>query len=329
MATGNLFLGTARKKLGDVVLMRRNGEQVSRIRVIPRNPQSDMQTISRLALSTASKVATVLPFVNHSFQSVQYGQKSVNHFIKSAAKVLRSYALAAYNGENSELAPLLPYPSAGLGVAAPIVIASGDLSVGSVAPVIAGSVVKIGKIVVPDEDIYAGDFQSIFGFPYTDQITFVVGKRVEDESTPEPESVMAGIDFTIMRLNFKANLADDTTLFAQSEGNYTISSSAIDTVRSTAGVKSLMINAQGNIILNAFSGDTGAYTCAAVIVSRYEAGMWRRSNASLVQAAPDGITSTAQGNTAFGWNYITDLVNISKQGSSVSENRYLNKEPNA
>lgn len=330
MATGNLFLGTARKKLGDVVLMRRNGEQVSRIRVIPRNPQSDMQTISRLALSTASKVATVLPFVNHSFQSVQYGQKSVNHFIKSAAKVLRSYAIAAYCGENSELAPLLPYPSAGLGVAAPIVIASGDLSTGKLAPVVAGNVVKIGTILGDfSEGIHVSDFEDFFGFPWTDQITFIVGMRVEDESSAESESVMAGIQFRVARLNFKTDLDDSASLFnVDQNDSLVLNIDSVDVKRSSAEILNLGINTHGNMI-NVFDGDTGSYTCAAIIVSRYENNAWRRSNATLVQGAPGGITSTAQGNTAFGWNYITDLVNISKKGSSVSEDRYLNKEPNA
>ena len=330
MATGNLFLGTARKKLGDVVLMRRNGEQVSRIRVTPRNPQSDMQTIGRLALSTASKVATVLPFVNHSFQTVQYGQKSVNHFIKSAAKVLRSYAIAAYNGENSDAAPILPYTAAGIGVAAPIVIASGDLSAGKLAPVVAGNVVKIGGLQAEiDEDITVGDFQQYFGFPYTDQITFVVGMRIEDESAVEAESVMAGIQYHVARLNFKTGLQDSDILFQHTlEGESALYLENVDYERSSLNILDLTINAQGILLPALFDGDTGSYTCAAVIVSRYENNAWRRSNATLVQGAPDGITSTAQANTAFGWNHITDLLAISRKGSSVSEDRYLNKEKN-
>lgn len=329
MATGNLFLGTARKKLGDIVLARRNGKQISRIRVTPKNPQSDMQTLSRLAMSTATKTAAALgQIVDHSFQGVPYGQKSVNHFVKNASKILRSFAVAAYNGENSDAAPILPYTAAGLGVAAPIVIASGDLSVGNLAPSVAGAVVKIGSVDDLGEDVTIANFESVFGFPYTDQITFVVGMRTEDTSTPESESVMAGIDFTVLRLNFKTNLMDGDVLFDYDGGAFVIEPSSIDTERSSAGVDNLAINAQGNIILNAFSGDTGSYTCAAVIVSRYENNVWRRSNATLVQGAPEGITSTAQANTAFGWNYIADLLAISRKGSSVSEDRYLNKEKN-
>lgn len=328
MATGNLFLGTARKKLGDIVLSRRNGKQISRVRVTPKNPQSDMQTLSRLAMSTATKTAAALgQIVDHSFQGVPYGQKSVNHFVKNASKILRSFAVAAYNGENSEAAPILPYTAAGLGVAAPIVIASGDLSAGNLVPSVAGSVVKIGNIVV-EGSISVGDFASIFGFPISDQITFVVGRRIEDQSAVDAESVMAGIEFSIMRLNFKENLSEEDNVFENDGAVLQIQSSLIDMERSTPGVESITISSAGNLVLGAFSGDTGSYTCAAVIVSRYENNAWRRSNATLVQGAPEGISTTAQANTAFGWNYITDLLAISRKASSVSEDRYLNKEKN-
>ena len=331
MATGNLFLGTARKKLGDIVLARRNGKQVSRVRVTPKNPQSDMQTLSRLAMSTATKTAAALgSIVDHSFQGVPYGQKSVNHFVKNASKILRSFAVAAYNGENSEAAPILPYTAAGLGVAAPVVIASGDLSAGKLVPVLAGNVVKIGALQAAiDENITVGTFADYFGFPYTDQITFVIGMRVEDESAVEAESVLAGIKFSVARLNFKAGLADSAVLFSQSSGgSLGLNIDNVDQERSSFEIFNLEINAHGNLILNVLDGDTGSYTCGAVIVSRYENSAWRRSNATLVQGAPAGITTTAQANTAFGWNYITDLLTISRKNSSVSEDKYLNKEKN-
>ena len=332
MATGNLFLGTARKKLGDIVLARRNGKQVSRVRVTPKNPQSDMQTLSRLAMSTATKTAAALSqIVDHSFQGVPYGQKSVNHFVKNASKVLRSFAVAAYNGENSDTAPILPYTAAGLGVAAPIVIASGDLGVGVLSVEKATNVVKF-KAAVNFEDwgtdpITAGDFATLFGIPLSDQITFVVGRRVEDESA-EAESVMAGIRFSVFRLNFKQNLADSAQIFTFNTSSWDLQQSAIDLERTSPEITGMQINASGNILLHFDAGDTGSYTCAAIIVSRYESGAWRRSNAALVQGAPEGITSTAQANTAFGWNYITDLLAISRKSSSVSEDKYLNKEKN-
>lgn len=56
MSKGNLFLGTARKKLGDVVLYRRQGEQQARVRVRSiANPKTVGQALQRNYLSPVSK----------------------------------------------------------------------------------------------------------------------------------------------------------------------------------------------------------------------------------------------------------------------------------
>lgn len=65
MAKGNLFLGTARRSVGDVVMYRREGSQVSRVRVRKiANPRTDAQSMQRAAFSPVAKfyspLATVL-----------------------------------------------------------------------------------------------------------------------------------------------------------------------------------------------------------------------------------------------------------------------------
>lgn len=56
MAKGNLFLGTATNSIGDVTMMRRNGVQVSRVRVRKiSNPKSDGQVRQRMKLSAVSQ----------------------------------------------------------------------------------------------------------------------------------------------------------------------------------------------------------------------------------------------------------------------------------
>lgn len=56
MSKGNLFLGTARKKLGDVVLYRRQGEQQARVRVRSiANPKTEGQALQRNYLAPVSK----------------------------------------------------------------------------------------------------------------------------------------------------------------------------------------------------------------------------------------------------------------------------------
>lgn len=324
---GNLILGTARGKLGDVVLSRRNGKQVARIKVYPKNPQTDQQVIRRLAMSTSTKMASALSTIlTHSFQGVRYGQTSINHFVKDAAKTLGSYAMAAYNGQYYDVAPLLSLTASNLGVCAPLKIASGDLDVGNLKATVSGKVVKLGVSgSLGSSNITGADFVRIFGIPYTDQITFVVGKHVEDESAVDAASVMGGIQFYVMRLNFKSDVADDTVLFNNSNSIFTVVSSAVDTERSTPGIENLTI-ADGNFVLNAFSGDTASYTIGAIIVSRYQDGKWRRSNTFLTSAAPDGIESTLDGQNTFGWNVLQDLIDISRKGQSASETEYLNKK---
>lgn len=324
---GNVFLGTARGKLGDLVLSRRNGKQVGRIRVYPKNPQTDQQVIRRLAMSTSTKMASALSTIlTHSFQGVRYGQTSINHFVKDAAKTLGSYAMAAYNGQYYDVAPLLSLTASNLGVCAPLKIASGDLDVGNLAATVSGKGVKLGVSgTLGSANITGADFVRIFGIPYTDQITFVVGKVVEDESAVDAASVMGGIQFYVMRLNFKTDVDDTTVLFNNSNSIFTIESHAVDEERSTPGIEGLSI-ANGNFVLNAFTGDTASYAIGAIIVSRYQDGKWRRSNAFLTCAAPSGIESTLDGQSSFGWNVLQDLIDISRKGQSASETEYLNKK---
>lgn len=103
MATGNLFLGTARKKLGDVVLYRANGKQRSRIRVTPKNPRSAKQAIQRMVLATAAKMASAYePIVNHSFEGITEGAKSVQEFRRLAMKALRGAAAVYINDPSAD-----------------------------------------------------------------------------------------------------------------------------------------------------------------------------------------------------------------------------------
>lgn len=96
MATGNFFLGNARRKLGDVVMYRRNGKQVSRIRVTPRNPRSQRQNYQRMVFATLTKMASSLStIVNHSFEGVKVGGASLNHFVSINTSMARAKAYAA------------------------------------------------------------------------------------------------------------------------------------------------------------------------------------------------------------------------------------------
>lgn len=112
MASGNLFLGNARRKVGDIVMYRRNGKQISRIRVTPSNPKSEAQCRTRMAFSTCASAAALLkPIVNHSWENVKQGAASVNHFTAINMPRVRDAAWHGiekdYGGQSFDIANFL------------------------------------------------------------------------------------------------------------------------------------------------------------------------------------------------------------------------------
>lgn len=93
MATGNLFLGTARKKLGDVVIYRRDGTQQSRVRVRSiANPKTEAQALQRNYLAPVAKFYAPLASVLETSWEGLSRSKSYTAFLK------RNVALARENG---------------------------------------------------------------------------------------------------------------------------------------------------------------------------------------------------------------------------------------
>lgn len=88
MSKGNIILGTARGKVGDVVQYRRLGEQGTRVYVKEvSNPKSQSQSAQRLKLNPAQKFYQGFQeILNHSWQSVPYGMRSYAYFLKQAMK---------------------------------------------------------------------------------------------------------------------------------------------------------------------------------------------------------------------------------------------------
>ena len=84
MATGNLLLGTGRRSIGDVVLYRRNGKQVSRVRNRKiSNPKSDAQYIQRIILQTVSQAYSRMKAItDHSFETVNGAGNNMSRFMR-------------------------------------------------------------------------------------------------------------------------------------------------------------------------------------------------------------------------------------------------------
>jgi hypothetical protein len=101
MATGNMLLGLARKKLGDVVFYRSEGQQRSRVRVRDiKNPRTAKQSVQRMVLATAAKMAAAFePIVNHSWEGTPTGVASTRKFRSLAMRVLRNAAAQAVDSD--------------------------------------------------------------------------------------------------------------------------------------------------------------------------------------------------------------------------------------
>lgn len=104
MATGNPFLGTARKSIGDVTLYRSRGQQRARVRVREiANPRSFLQLLQRSVLANVSHLYSVGQSIfNHSFQGVAPGTDTQTAFMRVNTNLLRSLLAADYNGSEDE-----------------------------------------------------------------------------------------------------------------------------------------------------------------------------------------------------------------------------------
>lgn len=107
MSKGNLFLGTARKKLGDVVLYRRQGEQQARVRVRSiANPKTEGQALQRNYLAPVSKFYAPLAAV------LERSWEGLNKVESHQAFLKANIDLARKNGwyvpKGTEFTPL-PY----------------------------------------------------------------------------------------------------------------------------------------------------------------------------------------------------------------------------
>lgn len=104
MATGNMLLGLSRKKLGDIVFYRSDGQQRARVRVRTiKNPRSAKQAVQRMVLAAASKtLAALRGLYNHSFENVAVGTPSMRYAQRLLMDGYRAKAAVIINGGEIE-----------------------------------------------------------------------------------------------------------------------------------------------------------------------------------------------------------------------------------
>lgn len=99
MAKGNLLLGTAKNSVGDVVMYRREGAQISRVRVRTiKNPKTDAQSFQRAIMAPIAKFYSPLSVVlERSFEGLSKA-KSHNKFNQVNANLARQNKWALPKG---------------------------------------------------------------------------------------------------------------------------------------------------------------------------------------------------------------------------------------
>lgn len=127
MAIGNLFLGTARKTIGDIVMYRRNGEQLCRVRVRKiANPRTEAQALQRNYMAPVTKFyAPLADILERSWEGLDR-QKSLGAFLKTNAGLARSSGWYVVKGAG--FTPL-PYKVSN-GTLAPLSYSDSELSLG-------------------------------------------------------------------------------------------------------------------------------------------------------------------------------------------------------
>lgn len=158
MAIGNLFLGTARKTIGDIVMYRRNGEQLSRVRVRKiANPRTEAQALQRNYMAPVTKFyAPLADVLEKSWEGLDR-QKSLGAFLKTNAGLARSSGWYVVKGAG--FTPL-PYKVSN-GTLAPLSYSDSELSLGgqSIADI---KVSTISAAIVN------------MGYQYGDQLTTII-----------------------------------------------------------------------------------------------------------------------------------------------------------
>lgn len=331
MSKGNLFLGFARGKVGDVVFSRQGGEQVARARNrSPKNPQTPLQLLQRVVMKSVSAAYSMfINIADHSFQGLQEGTPNQSRFAVRNVALLRTQLADVINsGDASDIVSSTEANFNAKDVMMPVVnpwiISEGHLpSIG----LALRQVSNRPRFYIPLSGV-AGTIPTYaevvtgLGLQRGDQLT-ICGIVNNDSDAAEPDpSIVSG--FLVARVILEPSNADMSSPFLVSA---TASAIASPNVRNDGSV--LMTFADGGLqidILNGAqtaAGDLTNIVGMAVIVSRLSGSVWQRSTEQFL-LVPSG-TGAAAGGTQY--DYKTALLGdaVLSYMSDASSSLYLNQ----
>lgn len=178
MATGNLFLGTARRKVGDVVLYRREGVQVSRVRVRSiANPKTTGQALQRNYMAPIARFyAPLAGVLERSWEGLNRS-RSYSAFLKRNLELARDSGWYVPKG-SSYVA--LPYKVSQGSLASPSVSANFSLDDGEGELELALSV----SSTLATFGLLSSHLMSAYNLVAGDQVTVIIFTFDNGEITP-------------------------------------------------------------------------------------------------------------------------------------------------
>lgn len=331
MAKDNIFLGFGRGKLGDVVMYRAGGTQVTRARNrSPKNPQTPLQLLQRVILKTSAGAYSMLQAItNHSFQGLAEGTPSQSRFTEMNVKYFRD--LLREEIQSGDAAEILACAktnfaakSATLPEMNPYVVSDG--SMGSMDVRFVGGLFSL-MFLVPQAGATAVTltYQQVvdgLGLSRGDQITFMC------ISTDDAEGTGKFNGFRYARVILEPSDGDMTSTFfadgiinkpnARNEGNISLAFVAA----AEAVPAHLTFSIEG---IDTAASKVNSVAAATVIASRLVGGTWQRSSQSLV-LRPATISVDGHLN----WDYDIDtLADAIASYMTVTESSlYLNQAEN-
>ena len=249
MAKGNLLLGTAKNSVGDVVMYRREGAQITRVRVRNvKNPKTNAQSFQRAIMAPIAKFYSPLSVVlERSFEGLSKA-KSHNKFNQVNAGLARKNKWALPKGTG--FFPL-PYQLS-QGTLPQVVLSFNNDTIHFETEIMhnGAAPTTVGQV---SADLIAAGYKK--GDIFT--IIGVISPDVAGSYTPATIQFEVDADSTITLTTLTAN--------------------------------GMSISAPENGVLFISQADDNIRACA-VIISRFDGNMWRRSTQSLV-VNPDVITA--------------------------------------
>lgn len=333
MAKGIDINGQLRGKRGGVVYYRANGQQISRSRNFnPNNPQTMAQMLQRLALANASKMSKGLKgIIDHSFEGVRYGADSVRHFESKAQLALKSAFTGGDDGKR--FCAFVPMDALGFPVAE-VLISSGSLasakgsfSRNNVNGVVGDFTSTDAIATLTQATLTPRLFCQLFGVSVDSQITLIMTSAQESVGGAGSEVIFNdNILSGILRINFDPTKLDEP----MTDSNGLINANVLIADKST-NVDLVRVQVDEDEVVGQVTIALNVTNCngAAIIISRYVDGMWRRSTEKLTIAAPFGSEDPAELIETWGWNWYDEVVKTLFKGSALVEDKLLNKEDNA